>query len=136
GTTDDYIDAWFVGFTPSLAIGVWVGHEESREPIGRGYAGAKAALPIWVDFMEDFLAGKPERSMAQPPGLVTVRIDRETGKRARPGQADAIFEVFRVENAPKEEVVVAPTSPTEILEGSDGTELAPVEDAPAPESLF
>ncbi|MDX1397055.1 MAG: penicillin-binding protein 1A [Oceanospirillum sp.] len=133
GTTNDQKDAWFAGFNQDVVAAAWVGFDQ---PATIGEYGSKAALPIWVDFMEDFLAGKPERSMAQPPGLVTVRIDRETGKRARPGQADAIFEVFRVENAPKEEVVVAPTSPTEILEGSDGTELAPVEDAPAPESLF
>lgn len=133
GTTNEQKDAWFAGFNQDVVAATWVGFDQ---PATIGEYGSKAALPIWVDFMDDFLDGKPERSMAQPSGLVTVRIDPETGKRARPGQADAIFEVFRVENVPEEEVVVAPATPTEILEGNDGEVLAPVEEAPAPEALF
>lgn len=133
GTTNEQKDAWFAGFNQDVVAATWVGFDQ---PATIGEYGSKAALPIWVDFMASFLAGKPERSMAQPSGLVTVRIDPETGKRARPGQSDAIFEVFRVENVPEEEMIIEQVNPAEALEGSDGEVLVPAEDAPAPESLF
>lgn len=78
--------------------------------------------------MRSYLEGTPERSMAQPTGLVTVRIDPKTGKQASPGQSDAIFEVFRVENVPKE--AVAP--PSVNLESG----IKEQDEAPAPEALF
>ena len=63
GTTDDNSDAWFLGFDPNISVGVWVGHDE-RRTIGPGETGAQAALPIWNDFMEAYLADKDR---ANPP---------------------------------------------------------------------
>ena len=132
GTTNEQKDAWFAGFNQDVVAATWIGFDQ---PGTIGEYGSKAALPVWVDFMKEYLAGKPERSMAQPPGIVTVRIDPETGKRASPGQRDAIFEVFRVENAPKEEVS-APSGSVGNSEAESGLPVTPADEAPAPEALF
>ncbi|RMG46215.1 MAG: PBP1A family penicillin-binding protein [Acidobacteria bacterium] len=84
GTTDEYTDAWFIGFTPRLAVGVWVGHDQ-RETLGPNETGARAALPIWVRFLRDALAGTPPEEFTPPPGLVRVLIDGRTGRLARRG---------------------------------------------------
>jgi penicillin-binding protein 1A len=63
GTTNNYTDAWFIGFTPSLTCGVWVGYDK-KKPLGRGETGARAALPIWIDFMERVLKDKPIQTFA------------------------------------------------------------------------
>jgi penicillin-binding protein 1A len=81
GTTDDLADAWFVGFSPSLVAGVWVGHDEKRS-LGEGETGARAALPIWIDFMKAALAGQPPEKFSKPAKVVYVPIDRRTGLRA------------------------------------------------------
>lgn len=65
GTTNNYTDAWFIGFTPSLTCGVWVGYDKKR-PLGKGETGARAALPIWIDFMQQVLKDKPAESFAGP----------------------------------------------------------------------
>ncbi|MAL99518.1 MAG: peptidase [Alteromonadaceae bacterium] len=101
GTTNDQRDAWFAGFNHDLATVAWVGFDQP-EPLGRAEYGATAALPVWLEFMRVALEGQPESKMPQPPGIVTVKIDPETGKRAAPGANDAIFEIFREENAPQE----------------------------------
>ncbi len=68
GTTNDYTDAWFVGYSPSIVTGVWVGKDNSS-PLGRKEAGSKAALPIWVEFMEDALQKHKGESFKQPSGI-------------------------------------------------------------------
>ncbi len=101
GTTNEQRDAWFNGFNHAVVAVAWVGFDSSR-PLGRGEVGGKAALPIWISYMEEALQGVEEKPLRMPPGMVTVRIDPNTGKRASAGQADAIFEVFRAEHAPGE----------------------------------
>jgi len=59
GTTSDFTDAWFLGFTPSLTAGVWVGNDDDSVPLGNKETGAKAALPIWLEFMKDVYDDKP-----------------------------------------------------------------------------
>jgi len=59
GTTNNYTDAWFIGFTPSLTCGVWVGYDK-KKPLGKGETGARAALPIWIDFLQRVLKDKPK----------------------------------------------------------------------------
>jgi len=81
GTTDDLADAWFVGFSPSLVAGVWVGFDQKKS-LGEGETGARAALPIWIGFMKGALKGKPEESFPRPANVVYVPIDRRTGLRA------------------------------------------------------
>jgi len=101
GTTNDQKDAWFSGFQPSIVATSWVGFDQPKT-MGRREAGGFAALPIWIDFMRDALKDIPETRFVQPSGLVTVRIDPATGLLAEPGAEDAIFEIFRAENTPKE----------------------------------
>jgi len=100
GTTNEQRDAWFNGFQPSLVAVVWVGFDDSS-PLGRGETGGRAALPAWIDFMRVALDGVPEQLPPMPAGMVTVRIDRQTGRRAAAGQARSIFEVFRADHVPE-----------------------------------
>jgi penicillin-binding protein 1A len=81
GTTDDLADAWFVGFSPSLVAGVWVGFDQKKS-LGEGETGARAALPIWIGFMKGAHKGKPVESFNRPANIVYVPIDRSTGLRA------------------------------------------------------
>jgi penicillin-binding protein 1A len=109
GTSNALRDAWFVGFTPDLLAAVWVGFDDQRK-LGHGEAGAKTALPIWIDFMSQALAGQPVRDFAQPPGVVVQRIDKATGLLPAPGKEsgpDSIDEVFLEGTVPTE---VAPAA--------------------------
>ncbi|MGH9748603.1 MAG: penicillin-binding protein 1A [Candidatus Polarisedimenticolia bacterium] len=81
GTTDDLADAWFVGFSPSLVAGTWVGFDEKRS-LGEGETGARAALPIWIDFMKAAHKGKPPERFVKPANVTYVPIDRRSGLRA------------------------------------------------------
>ena len=101
GTTNDQYDAWFSGFNGNLITTVWVGFDQPQT-LGTYEYGSKAALPIWIDYMKSALQDKPEIMMEQPDGLVVVRINPDTGERASAAQEDAILELFKIENAPKE----------------------------------
>ncbi len=100
GTTNDQRDAWFSGFSPMVAATVWVGYDKPY-PLGEQESGARAALPIWIDYMAEALKGVPEQPLKRPPGLVTVRIDPRSGLRAGADFPGAIYETFRVEHAPE-----------------------------------
>ncbi|PIE18532.1 MAG: penicillin-binding protein [Proteobacteria bacterium] len=93
GTTNNYKDAWFAGFTPQLVTVVWVGFDRPR-PLGRQETGGRAALPIWIRFMRRALRGKPKLPFRQPAGVVVQRIDPKSGLLAPVGAADAVEEVF------------------------------------------
>ena len=101
GTTNDQHDTWFMGFNPDVATGTWVGFD-SPQPLGRGEFGSVTALPIWQQYMDVALRDRPEKLMAQPSGIVSRRIDPETGEPAPAGTRNARFEIFRAENAPEE----------------------------------
>ncbi|MFP4606627.1 penicillin-binding protein 1A [Thiohalospira sp.] len=100
GTTNQQVDAWFTGFNQAVATTSWIGFDNPR-PLGRQETGARAALPMWRDFMSVALAGVPEQELERPSGMVTVRIDPETGRLAGPDNEDAIFETFRPGNVPE-----------------------------------
>ncbi len=100
GTTNTNADAWFVGFNSYLVTAVWVGYDDLHST--HEYGG-QAALPIWINFMRQALVGVPERNMLQPPGIVTVRIDPQTGLLAGVDQSNSMFEIFRLGEEPKEE---------------------------------
>ncbi|HEX2657094.1 MAG TPA: PBP1A family penicillin-binding protein [Polyangia bacterium] len=109
GTSNALRDAWFVGFTPDLLAAVWVGFDDQRK-LGRGEAGAKTALPIWMDFMAKATASQPVRDFTPPPGVVVQRIDKATGLLPAPGKevgADSYDEVFLPGTVPTE---VAPAA--------------------------
>ena len=97
GTTDDYTDAWFIGFDPDTTVGVWVGLDE-KKPLGRNETGAMAALPIWTDFMRRYIVLKGDRRnppQFHPPGnIVFLAVDRYTGNPTGADGPDAISEAF------------------------------------------
>ncbi len=101
GTTNDQKDAWFAGFNGDLVAISWTGFDNAQ-PLGERETGSRAALPMWIDFMREALAGSAETELTQPEGMVTVRIDPDTGLLAGAHQKNAIFETFRVEYAPRE----------------------------------
>ncbi len=74
GTTNDYSNAWFIGFTPKVVTGVWVGYDRPRS-LGRDETGSRVAVPIWVDFMSKVLAGTPSEEFPVPEGVVLVPAD-------------------------------------------------------------
>jgi len=107
GTTNDAKDAWFVGFTPHLLTGVWVGFDADRT-LG-SYTGGRAATPIWTAFMTRALEGQPERDFDKPANVSVVEVDAATGLRAVPGRT-VRTEVFLTGTEPK---LFAPqTTPT------------------------
>ncbi len=91
GTTNDHTDAWFVGFSPEIATGVWVGYDQNRL-LGRGETGGRAALPIWIDFMGQALAKRPVRDFDAPPGVVFAHIDGEGALATGGGLRQAFLE--------------------------------------------
>lgn len=102
GTTNDYIDAWFIGFTPSIAVGVWVGYDTPRS-MGTGETGARSAVPIWREFMAAALDGTPVEEFAVPDGLEFVRIDAKTGLLPGVNTERTMTEAFLPGTAPTQE---------------------------------
>ena len=94
GTTDDYTDAWFVGFVPGAVTGVWVGFDR-KQKIGPGMTGAAAALPIWVDVMMATMKGRPTQDFPVPSGVESRLICTETGLLANPACPSTEIELFR-----------------------------------------
>jgi len=99
GTTDDYTDAWFVGYTPSLVTGVWVGFDK-KQKIGPNMTGAAAALPIWVDIVASATKGKPPQDFPVPNGVVSRTICSQTGLLANPACPETETELFREGSEP------------------------------------
>jgi penicillin-binding protein 1A len=69
GTVNDFTDAWFIGYTPRFVCGVWIGYSDRKKPLGRGESGASAALPFWIDFMQNYLKYKPKERFGRIPDL-------------------------------------------------------------------
>ena len=115
GTTDDYRDAWFIGYTPQLITGVWVGYDKPR-PGGKGFTGGAICAPIWARFMNGALADKPVMDFPKPEKVITVLIDPRTGKLASP---DCPIK--------QEEIYVAGSEPTEVCSrhGSGALRISP-----------
>jgi penicillin-binding protein 1A len=99
GTTHDEQDAWFIGFSPDLAVGVYVGYDKPK-PLGRGMTGGHLAAPIVKDFFKVALADKAAVPFRVPPGIKLIRIDASTGMRAGPGSQKVILEAFKPGTAP------------------------------------
>ncbi|MEL7490716.1 MAG: penicillin-binding protein 1A [Pseudomonadota bacterium] len=97
GTTNDYKDAWFVGFSPDLAAGVYVGFDLPQS-LGRGEAGGTVAAPIFAEFMADALKEEPAIPFRVPSGIRLVRVNAKTGKPAGPGDGNVILEAFKAED--------------------------------------
>ena len=109
GTTNDQADAWFVGFSPEYATGVWVGHDEIQF-LGAGETGSRAAAPVWIDYMRVALEREPRRDFTPPGSIVFARIDRETGLLATRHSTETVFQPF-----------IAGTEPTETADNLRAT---------------
>ena len=94
GTTNDYKDAWFVGFSPDLAAGVYVGFD-MPQTLGQGEAGGKVAAPIFADFMTEALKDESAIPFRVPSGIRLVRINAKTGRPATPSDSNVILEAFK-----------------------------------------
>ena len=106
GTTNEFTDAWFLGFTPKYTIGVWTGNDEKRIPLGPKMEGARAALPIWmriVQKMKDAGYIDPKANFEVPPNISFQPVDYETGLKATPSTPHPILEAFAVGSQPTEE---------------------------------
>lgn len=129
GTTSDYVDTWFTGFNSNLVATVWIGFDQPSSVLEYG---AKAALPMWIDFMRVALQGQPEKTMPQPSDIVTANIDPISGSLLPSGTPGSILEYFRKDDllrAPKQEDSV-------IFNATDNsnTAAAPTENPMQPET--
>jgi penicillin-binding protein 1A len=123
GTTNNYVDAWFVGYSPDIVTSVWTGMDDNTT-LGYGETGARSALPIWMSVMDYFLTQKGERDFPMPAGIINVRINPQSGKIARPNEANAIREFFVDGTEPGGEFdsntqVITPEGSSPIIEDDD-----------------
>lgn len=93
GTTNGYVDAWFIAYSAQIATGVWVGFDK-EQTIGRGEVGGKAALPIWLDYMKVAHTGLPPMSFPIPEGVKIVKVDAESGKLANSASQRTIMQAY------------------------------------------
>ena len=128
GTTNEGRDTWFVGFNANLIGAAWVGFDQFR-PLGGYEQGGRTALPMWVDFMREALAGTPERLPKRPPGIVEYRINPKSGLIAADGTFDSIFEKFDIEHLPDREEDTGFAGPLDALDPESRTR-------PAGEPIF
>ena len=101
GTTNELWDAWFIGYTPTLLTGVWVGYDDRRS-MGRGETGSRAASPIWLKFMSAVLEGKRVVDFEIPEGVVFAKIDTRTGLLAGPHSKKTVIQAFAEGKEPRE----------------------------------
>ena len=101
GTTNNLFDAWFIGYTPQIATGVWVGYDSAAD-LGKNETGSRAASPIFLEYMQRALEGWGVEDFSVPDGVVFARIDEATGLLAQPGDENAVFQPFREGSTPEE----------------------------------
>jgi penicillin-binding protein 1A len=121
GTTNDEKDAWFVGYTPDLVAGLYIGYDQPA-PLGRGMTGGAIAAPVFNTFMNQAVAGTPPSRFIVPEGLTKIVVNRKTGMAAMPGEPDAIDEYFKPGTGPAGTYMVigadSTLAPEEILKSS------------------
>ena len=93
GTTNGYVDAWFIGYTAQIATGVWVGFDKEKS-MGKGEVGGRAALPLWLEYMKFAHEGLPQMTLPVSEGIVVANIDGETGQLASASSKDVIRQAF------------------------------------------
>jgi penicillin-binding protein 1A len=101
GTTNDQMDGWFNGYQRNIVTNVWVGFD-NPQPMGRGEVGGRVALPIWIDYMKVALADEPEYQRPIPPGIISAKINAQTGKLLQPGDTTGLLEYFKVGELPED----------------------------------
>ncbi len=105
GTTNDSYDAWFIGFSPNLVVGVYTGFDNPRS-LGRRETGSSVAVPIFKSFIGKTLEDKPPAPFRKPSGIRNVRINAETGARARPDDEKVIWESFVTGTEPTDDMYI------------------------------
>jgi penicillin-binding protein 1A len=110
GTSSDYDDAWFIGFTPSLLAGVWVGFDD-KTSLGKNETGSKAALPIWISFMDQALRNTPVQTFIPPEKIVMVRVNLETGTPSDGSASPSVLEAFIEGTLPEEKEEASSKTP-------------------------
>ena len=101
GTTNDNYDAWFIGFSPDLAVGIFVGFDRPKT-MGRRETGSSVAVPIFRDFMEKALKNVKSIPFRIPPGIKLIRINSKTGTRAQTRGEESIIEAFKIHQNPNQ----------------------------------
>jgi penicillin-binding protein 1A len=119
GTSSDYADAWFIGYTPSFLTAVWVGFDE-KTSLGKDETGARAALPIWASFMRKALEDIPSEDFKVPPGIILKRVNLETGLPTDGDSQDTIVEAFIEGTVPGEEEDRKKEEPSPSVPTKDG----------------
>ncbi|MBN4079831.1 PBP1A family penicillin-binding protein [bacterium AH-315-C08] len=114
GTTNNYVDAWFMGYTPELVTGVWVGKDKD-EPLGRNETGSRAAIPIWLQFMQEALANRPKINFSIPDDIQFLKVQSKSGEPAKFGDTNSKFELFSQDFLPEKEQPFAPQHEEEIF---------------------
>jgi len=109
GTTNDFTDAWFIGYSPNLVAGVWVGFDDLRS-LGDREAGASAALPIWMGFMSDILPKLPFESFPIPEDIIYVKIDPHSGLLASSDAQEAVVDIFVKGTEPTQVAATVPSA--------------------------
>jgi penicillin-binding protein 1A len=112
GTTNNFVDAWFIGFSPNMVTGVWSGFDDNQT-LGWGETGARASLPAWKEFMRASIRKTGESDFRVPPGIVNVRIDKETGRLATSSTSRAFEEAFAEGTEPGAIQVTTPDRPAQ-----------------------
>jgi len=107
GTTNNFRDAWFSGFTSDVVTSVWVGFDQPTD-LGNREAGSRAALPIWIDYMKTALAGVPEKPFLRPDSVVAVVVDKKTGHAVPTNSPQSYTDYFIVGNTPDQGSVTKP----------------------------
>ena len=110
GTTNDEKDVWFIGFSPDLAVGVYLGYDKPRH-LATGATGGHIAAPIVRDFLKVALADKPAVPFRVPSGIKLIRVDPKTGMRAGIGDTKVILEAFKPGTAPPDNFAVIGGAP-------------------------
>jgi penicillin-binding protein 1A len=128
GTTNDSKDTWFVGFSPDLVAGVFVGFDNPRT-LGGHETGASVALPVFKEFMGDALKDQPPVPFRIPPGLLLVRVDHHTGELPYPGDKTVILEAFKPGTQPTQEATNGDNGPQHYVDDEDAASVAPINGA-------
>ena len=102
GTTNNFVDAWFIGYTPELVTGVWVGKDKDK-PLGKNETGSRTAIPIWLQFMQKALANKPIINFPVSNDIQYIKVQQQLGKPAQYGDTRSSFELFSQDFLPERE---------------------------------
>ena len=135
GTSNDFVDTWFMGFSPDLTVGVFVGFDQPRT-LGSGETGSSVCVPIFKDFMGEALKDAPKTPFRIPAGLRLVRINPETGRLARPGERPVIMEAFRPGTEPGGTLDISRPADSGSDSGNSGPALPASVTTPAGSGLY